>query len=128
MSEPNEYQLTLQKPALMKIDTASNGEAPKQAIVDVYRTWRKIVEADKKPTDDARWLEVARILADALGVEPVLIAESQARLFREAILRAGNNEETELKNVLGKMHCSPQSSQASRTDIAVGHENSSEPG
>lgn len=124
----NEYQLTLQKPALMRIETASNGEAPKQATVDVYRMWRKIVEADKTPTDDARWMAVAKILADALGVQPDLIAESQARLFREAILRAGNNEEQELKNVLGKMLCSPQSSQASQADISIGQENSSERG
>lgn len=94
--------MKLRKPATLLVETS---DGSKQARIDVFNMWRKLIDCDKKPTPDQKWEAVSALLADALGVDKSQVVESQAVMFWEAIIKIGKQEEAELKKAVGETLC-----------------------
>jgi hypothetical protein len=110
----NEYQIKLREPATLLVESSDGSKSYKFDIIKTNRYFAEV--AEKQVTTDKKWEKVAEYLANHLEVDKSTLAENSVIQFWEAILKLHAKEYTELKNVLGGIACSQQSTLDCPTD------------
>lgn len=110
-------ELQLSAPAVLTLKSPDGSKVTK---IDVYDARRMLEEAEKEPSQEARWLKVARYIADKLNIDPTELAESSAVEFHEHINRIVLIKNSERKKKLDEIVAWPDSTLVSPTTSALG--------
>lgn len=115
-TEPIFREYTLSEPAFIPIGVP--GREP--VALDVYKVRRALEGFDKLPTQDARMEAAKNYLAAQIGVDPSLLAESNAFELYELVNAIVAKVAEERKKKIESIVCSPQPIQASQPATAIG--------
>lgn len=114
----SEYELKLQKPAYLRVET-SDGQH--NASIDVFIAWRFIADdACKQPSEDAKWIQIRSWLAQRLNATTEQVAENVARQFHDVVIGIGRRLQDDLKKTADQIACSLLPIQESQADTNTG--------
>lgn len=89
-----EHVLRLPEPLFI---TLQSPDGATKFNIDVFVARRMLNDAEKQPTEEARWGKVLTWLGEKLSIQPELLAENMAIVFNNAVMELHNRVVPELK-------------------------------
>lgn len=102
------YRLKFEKPAVLEFTIVDLEDNHLTHTVDIFEAWDLVAEADKEPSEKAKWELIRGYIAKETAWPSELLTRSVVWEFRETVIKLGKEVANSVSKKLEQMLSLPQ--------------------